>query len=237
MSWRTLAFLVLLIVPVLACNLSSQTNNPAATPSQQAIATTLAGAPPQVVIEAPANGSQVVVQKPFKVQVHATDSVGITRVEMRESGRVVVSQPSPDPKPDLSVQLTYVPVNTGPLTLEVIAYGQSTVSSPAALNLEVVASDADLKNPGSFDPTTGAAAGPICTVRPTLPLSLRVGPGVNYRLLLTLRTGEDLVVIGRNADTSWYQVKRSDATIGWVSAPYVSVDGDCSKAPVATAAL
>jgi hypothetical protein len=224
----------LLAASVLGCNLLQ-----GGTPAPQGVTGSQTDAPPpQVAIEAPPNGSQAVVNKGVDIRVHATDSVGITRVEMRESGRVVASQPSPDPDPDFTALMHYLPTRTGAVTLEVVAYRASVVSNTATINIQVVGSEAELSNPGSFNPTSGVAGGAICTVRPNVSnLNMRGGPGVSYRILTTLTVGESLIVIGRNADSSWYQVKRANATVsGWVSASYTSADGDCSKAPVTTPA-
>ncbi|GEM_PF-1023039 len=238
MSRPTLLPITLLLLASLACNapfMQSTTPVPAPTQAGSASLPTSASRP-QIVIEAPASGSQAVVKQVLTVRVHATDSVGITRVEMHESGRIVVSQPSPDPDPDFTALLNYRPSNTGPVTLELVAYSQNAASEPVSLTIDVVASEADLKNPGSFNPTMGVAAGAICTARSNISgLSLRAGPGTNYRVLALLKVGEALSVIGRNPAATWYQVKRSgNTTTGWVSAAYTSADGDCSKAPITT---
>ncbi len=192
---------------------------------------------PQVVIEAPGSGTQAVLQRPFTVRVHATDSLGITRVEMRESGRMVVSLPSPEPNPDLVALMQYLPTSVGPVTLEVVAYRQSVASSPVSIKVEVVGSEAQLSNPNSLDPTSGVAAGIICTARVNVSgLAFRNGPATNYRILDKLPVGEVLTVIGRNADLSWYQVKRTGGAIGWVNGGYTSAEGDCTKAPEVTPA-
>ncbi len=228
-----LVLLALLIAPLLACNLAQPNNaTPADQPSSAPSTATGDMSPPTVVIQSPPPGSQAVVGKDLSVKVHATDSIGLTRVEMRESGRIVASQFSPDSSRDFTTVLTYRPSSVGALTLEVIAFRQNVASGPATVGIDVVGSEADLANPSSLDPTSGVAGGPICTVHPTTALSLRAGPGTNYRLLATLKTGEALSVIGRNAESSWYQVKRSDTTVGWVSVSFTTADGDCGKAPV-----
>jgi hypothetical protein len=236
---RCVLALLLLAIPILACNLlSSPEGGSPVAPAQGATALPTGGPPPRITIESPASGSQALVNKPMTVRVHATDAAGITRVEMREAGRVVYSQPMPAPESDVTALLVYRPGNPGTVTLEVVAYRQSTASSPVAIIVEVVSSEAELKNPASLDPTLGVAAGAACTARVAINgLSLRAGPGTNYRIVTTLRVGEALSVNGRNADTSWYQVKRdSSQESGWVSAAYTTSDTDCSRAPVVTPA-
>ena len=226
----------------LACNLQfgSQNATPvtptAPGPQTTPTAAPSPAAPPQVVIESPESGAQTVIQQPLTVRVHATDSSGITRVEMRESGRIAVSQPLPDPDPNLTALLIYRPMSLGKITLEVVAYRQGVASNSAQLVIEVVGSAAELRKPGSVKPTAGAAPGAVCSVFPTISgLSLRSGPGTNFRYLGSTQIGDELNVIGRNASGTWYQITRNNGTfVGWVSGGYVSVAGDCNKAPVHT---
>jgi len=90
-----------------------------------------------------------------------------------------------------------------------------------------------LDNPNGLDPTLGVAIGAACSVQvSTDQLNLRGGPGTEFDRVTRLPLGEVMNVIGRNTDSSWYQVKRTAGTLGWVSAQYVGVTGDCSRAPV-----
>jgi len=243
---RGFAALVTLAVVALACNapfipgsntaVPPTVSTPTNRPTEAAANTT----PPKVVIESPVSGVQTVVRQPLTIRVHATDGIGVTRVDMREGGRIVASQPSPDPNPDFTALLEYRPANVGTVTLEIVAYRQSAASDPVAIIVDVVATAAEVKNAASASPTPGKLAGAFCTVRAnTSGLSLRAGPGTNYRILSTVKVGEQLSVIGRDASTSWYQITRPagtgvTVTAGWVSAGYTSPDGDCSKAPVTT---
>jgi hypothetical protein len=230
-----------LSLSVLACNLvgAPESTGTASTPAA-AEPTNLPndGIRPAVIIEAPANGSQAIVQQPLAVRVRATDNIGITRVEMRESRRVVTTQPSPDPVQVFEALLPYKPTNTGSLTLEVVAYRSEVASDPVSVTLEIVGSQRELRNPGSLDPTAGVASGNvICTAKVNNNiLNLRAGPGTMYSIITKLGLGENLTVIGRNADSTWYQVKRDNGQEGWVSQMYVLTTGDCSLAPVTTPA-
>ncbi len=229
--------LILLGLAALACNAPFMQSGSAATPVVSPAAVADNGARPTVVIEEPANGSQAVILKPVTFRVHATDSTGITRVEMHESGRMVSSQLSPEPDPDFTALLSYNPTSVGTVTLEIVAYRQTVASDPVTISIEVVARESDLRAP--LNATTSWTSGSdMCTVRVNISnLNLRAGPGTNYRILSTLQVGEEMAVLGRNADTSWYQIKRKDNSTGWVSAGYVSAQGAyCSQAPVTTPA-
>lgn len=228
------AWLVLLVLSLasVACNLGAA---PATTPTPEGVGGA-DGSHPSVVIEAPANGSQSFIGGRVEVRVRATDAVGITRVEMRESGRIVVSQSSPDPTTDFTALLTYRPSVAGTVTLEVVALRRAVSSPPATLSLKIVNSINDLDNPNALDPTTGVSTGAACTVRVTINnLNLRAGPSTDYDSLAKLGVGEDLTVTGRNGDMSWYKIKRGNSGTGWVSARYVEPTGDCSRAPVVPA--
>lgn len=227
--------LILLSLASLACNLPS-TGDSGSPSSTQSSGQPDDGTTPTIVIEAPANGSQSYVGGKVDVRVHATDSLGVTRVEMRESGRIVVSQSSPDPSTDFTALLTYKPTSTGTITLEVVAFRRSVVSPSATLTLTIVTSVNDLDNPNALDPTTGVSTGAVCTASVRVNnLNLRAGPSTNYNVLTKLGVGEVLNVIGRNEATTWYQVKRINGGNGWVSADYVEPNGDCSRAAVVNA--
>ena len=76
-------------------------------------------------------------------------------------------------------------------------------------------------------------ATPTITPTPTRPpdaevvvatdsLNLRDGPGTAYRIIGSLKQGDELVIIAANADRSWLQVRASRQE-GWVYAPLCTV--------------
>ncbi|HRE46463.1 MAG TPA: SH3 domain-containing protein [Aggregatilineales bacterium] len=230
---RTFPILVLLAA-ILACNLMGAAGSSTPTPNAGETLSPNGAGRPLVLIEAPTNGSQGVLRQPLTVKVRATDTNGITRVVMREGGRVVVTLPSPNAQKEFSVLLPYTPMRTGNITLEVIAYSQTGDSPPVSLTLEIVGSVGELRNPASLDPTLGAASGQaVCTVKVNIDnLNMRRGAGTAYAIIVKLPLGEDLTVIGRNNDTTWLSVRRSNGMEGWVSAQYVNSTGDCTRAPI-----
>lgn len=228
--------LIALCLAALACNLvpaaEGQPTPPAAMTATPALPDD--GSRPNVRVESPPERSQVVARQQVLIKVLATDTFGITRLEMREGGRVVATQPSPDPVTTFEALLPYIPAAAGTVTLELVAYRREVASLPVSLTLQVVGSAAELTNPGSLDPTTGAASGTAaCTAQVNINnLNLREGPSTDFRIITKLKLGEGLIVIGRNTDTSWLQVRREAAGQGWVSAQYVITAGDCSRAPI-----
>lgn len=68
-------------------------------------------------------------------------------------------------------------------------------------------------------------------------INVRAGPGTNYPVLDTFEPGEIAIVIGRNADKSWWRVKLEGAgTPGWVYARLVKLTGIDEQVPLVDAA-
>jgi hypothetical protein len=64
---------------------------------------------------------------------------------------------------------------------------------------------------------------PIVTAKDTN-VNLRSGPGTNYDVVGSLKKGESLKTIGRNSDSSWWQVSNGNAP-AWVFAGVVTITG------------
>ena len=93
---------------------------------------------------------------------------------------------------------------------------------------------------------TGTAPGPerqeadiSAQIEPYVPVEqavrVRSGPGTEYERIGQLYPGETAQVVGRNADTSWWQIEypEADDRLGWVSADFVTFVGDSDSVPVA----
>lgn len=48
-------------------------------------------------------------------------------------------------------------------------------------------------------------------------VNIRAGPGVNYTVIGTLNADTAAPIVGRNPQSSWWQIKISDSQTGWVS--------------------
>lgn len=164
----------------------------------------------------------MVIKQQVLIKVQAVDSSGITRVELLRDGKPIVLQPSPDAAPNFEAILPFIPQDVGVYTLQVVAYRRSIGSEPAVLTLQAVNASSG-----------GAPIVMTCTARVNVNnLNLRSGPGTNFQVLDKLGIGEQLSVTGRNADTTWLRVRRANGTDGWVSAQYVSLEGDCAAVGV-----
>ena len=68
-------------------------------------------------------------------------------------------------------------------------------------------------------------------------LNVRQGPGAGYSLLTTLTQGDTVSILAINTTRDWVLVSAEDEPMGWVSLPFLSVEGDISQAPqIASAA-
>ncbi len=76
----------------------------------------------------------------------------------------------------------------------------------------------------------GGVTGITATVTARV-LNVRAGPGVSWERLTQVREGETYAVLGRNGDSSWFQISGPGFT-GWVSGRFVTLSGDAAALPV-----
>jgi hypothetical protein len=214
-----------------ACNLRSG-------PPQSVATFTPSGAvggKPIVTINSPDDGDEVAVGDEVIVSANATDAVGVTRVELLANNRVVkrVSSELPTGERNMNVLLDYTPTEPGNVTLQVIAYRGTTFSDPATVDItvrrteaQVTATIAPAPNVPIIDPND-----PTCRVLVNAGLNFRSGPGTNYNRITVLAAGTVAPIIGRLGDNTWWQLRVGNS-IGWVSAAYTSVYGNCGGIPV-----
>lgn len=89
----------------------------------------------------------------------------------------------------------------------------------------------------SFTPTpsnTPTATATAYAIAETGLVELRRGPGATYPLALSIGTDFPLIIVGRNADTSWLLVCCVNAQELWVEATAIAVYNDPSGAPLIT---
>jgi hypothetical protein len=71
------------------------------------------------------------------------------------------------------------------------------------------------------------------TAAPTDVLNIRQGPARTTPSLGRLQPGQEVVVVGRNADSTWLQIQIPNSPdFGWVSAEFVTTSGDVNTLPV-----
>jgi uncharacterized protein YraI len=243
-NFRTLirAALLLLVLALSACNLTSQ---PPTVPPEASLPPSLK---PSVSISSPADGSTVAVNTQLFVTARATDSIGVTRVQLVANSQIVktISSEAPAGQQDFPVLLDYTPRQTGAVTLQVIAYRGALASDPAIINLVVGQAQASM-TPTIAVNTGGGGTTPIyidpndptCRALTNSALNVRTGPATTFPLMQTtpnpLPAGTVVPIIGRVADNSWWQIA-SGFSKGWVSAAFTSVYGICVNVPIITTA-
>src|SRR5690606_955936 len=192
---------------------------------------------PVVTILSPQNGSEVILNEQLLVSASATDSVGVTRVQMYADGQIVktVSSETSGGDPSLSVLLDYKPTQTGSLELQVIAYRGAVASEPAEITVTVRQSQAQVTATQYVPPANNVPIinpnDPTCRVLVNTGLNFRTGPGVVYPRISVLSAGTVAPIVGRLPDNSWWQL-RVGVTTGWVSAGYTTQYGNCFSVPV-----
>lgn len=240
--------LVLLTLGLTACNLgvNQDTPQPIAT-STESVAPTLK---PVVSIVSPNNGDTFPVNQPILVSVSATDSVGVTRIQLFANGSIAKTVSSASNAGDkvFSAVLDYTPRTTGEVTLRVLAYRGVTASDPVDVAVTV-------QSQASTQPTTiplpggGGSSGTSGTL-PTIPndgvCRVLTNVGLNFRsapntttgnILLTLNAGTLAPVTARLSDNTWYKITYNGQT-GWVSGntQYVTLTGNCFNVPIESTA-
>ncbi|MGQ9907615.1 MAG: SH3 domain-containing protein [Candidatus Flexifilum sp.] len=227
---RALALGLLLFAA--ACNLTTGPNTGAGstqTPTDR----------PVVLINSPANGAEFTVNQQILVSATATDSVGVSRVQLLANGVVVKTINSESPTGDrtFNALLDYLPRTAGQVQLQVIAYRGAVASTPSAITVSVRDSQqfvtATAAPPQQFTSVPPINPNdPTCRVLTNANVNLRQGPGTNYPVLTLLTAGTVAPVTGRIGSNQWYQV-RVGTTLGWVSAGYVTLYGTlCSTVPL-----
>jgi hypothetical protein len=226
---KVLLFIILIILS--ACNLSSSRgdNDPIVTPSAQA------SGKPTVTISSPKEGDEVVVGRDVFVSANASDSEGVTRVQLVVNNQIVktVSSESASGDKTMSVLLDFKPNTQGQTKLEVIAYRRNVASDPAVVNIVVRASQAQVTE--TIVPQTGIPTinpnDPTCRALVNTGLNMRTGPNTNFNRITVIGAGVVVPIVGRTGSNDWWQVSYS-GNIGWIAAPFTTVYGICTAIPI-----
>src|SRR5579872_6557708 len=94
---RILIPVLFITLAALACSLGGGQQNATVTPGGTAAQTQVAQSDvPEVEIRSPQDNSDVILNTEVQVYVHATDRVGVTRIEMRVDNLIVDTAASPE---------------------------------------------------------------------------------------------------------------------------------------------
>jgi hypothetical protein len=97
----------------------------------------------------------------------------------------------------------------------------TSTSTPVVVDPNVAAA----ANSGDGDPVNSPASEPESVPQLIAPgaVNIRSGPGLNYKVIGALNPDRVVPIVGRNGNASWWQIKISDDSAGWVSNAVVSV--------------
>lgn len=228
-----LMFLALLALS--ACNLGRDDGNNGDDGDQQPIITSTPAGAPTVNIISPQDGDEVVVNDPVLISVNATDSVGVTRVQLFADGQIVrtLSSESPSGDRNMNVLLDHTPRSQGEVTYRVVAFRGAISSEPDEIMVNVRRSQTQVTATAqiSTDVPVIDPNDPTCRALINTALNFRTGPSVNFERIAVLSPGEVIPIVGRLGDNSWWQLLRN-GVFGWVSAGFVTPYGNCSGVPV-----
>jgi uncharacterized protein YgiM (DUF1202 family) len=68
-------------------------------------------------------------------------------------------------------------------------------------------------------------------------LNVRSGPGANYSGIGQVKSGDIVIILGRNEDRKWWAIQSPSGLRGWIlnNPAYIAVSGDISRVPLAAA--
>ncbi len=181
---------------------------------------------PVVVITAPVNGSEVLLNLPVTVQATASDPSGVTRMELLINGvkTAEATSPATQGQPTLTASLQWVPVTPGSHTLEIRAYNtQNRMSDPTAITVNAISGPGggeDTPTPTFTPGTPTATVSTLPSLTTRTDLNVRTGPGTEYDLVGLLPSGTSTEITGRDESRQWWQIRFEPAAggVGWVSA-------------------
>ncbi len=221
-----------------ACNLAPAeedlpTRTPTTTPS--------ASGKPRVIINSPTSGATSPVGREILISASATDSRGVTRVQLQADGRIVqtLTSENQNGQTTFNAVMSYTPRETGQLVLRVVAYRGTVVSDPSEIEMTIGGANAPIS---TQPPSSGGGGAPIlptidpndptCRARASTGLNVRGGPSTDFQILRVLSAGEVVPIIGRTGANDWWQVRVGNV-VGWVNAPFTTVYGTtCQGVPV-----
>jgi hypothetical protein len=247
MSWRKIGSVAWLALVVMACNLGSgNAPEPIADDTPAPVVTTPLGpSTPVVTIVSPQDEAEFPVGQQILVSVNATDTKGVTRVQLVVNGSIVKSVNSPNPQTTYPAVLDYTPRAAGNVTLQVTAFNvEGNASNPAELALTIVT------RTSSTGSTTGSTTGNsgnsgsgviipndgVCRALNLVNLNLRQVP-VSGTVITVIPANTLMPITARLGDNSWWKVNYNN-NIGWISgsAQFTSISGNCLNIPVESAA-
>ncbi|NJN93148.1 MAG: SH3 domain-containing protein [Anaerolineales bacterium] len=200
---------------------------------------------PIAIIAAPKSDTPVEVGQEVLITFTAADVNGVSQVELSVDGQPIHVEKVNPPVNSFAGNKAWTPTQPGSHVIELRAFNiTNEPSDPAQVFVTVTGSGSDapvatsaVPNPAvtpdattitliSPSPTVAAAGDTSQPPAPNQPsvttrtgLNVRGGPGTDYPVIGRLTENQTLLVSGRNAETSWWQVIYPPGSNerGWVS--------------------
>jgi SH3-like domain-containing protein len=124
---------------------------------------------------------------------------------------------------DVEVKLTGV---------ELLAQNISQSTLAPTEEPSIAATSGTLEAEDSTEPTVDSGeTKPLVTASDSA-INIRLGPSTDYQVIDSLPAGESLEIIGRNSDSSWWQVNTANG-IGWIAASVTEASNVDENIPIA----
>lgn len=233
MGIRLFFSMIVMLFGLTACNLGNNQQQPSETLDTTPTATGI----PEIQILSPSTGDEFVSGEDILVSVEATDSVGVTRVQLFANDQIVKNVSSESLQGDLrmSAILDYTPQSAGTVTLRVLAYRGAEISQPDDIQVEVRSSQAEVvATPAQISNVPDIPNDGVCRALINVGLNFREGPSTDFERIRVLGSGTLAPIVGRIGDNSWWQLN-VNSQIGWVSAEFTTEFGICSSVPLVVA--
>jgi uncharacterized protein YgiM (DUF1202 family) len=203
---------------------------------------------PIAIIASPQSDTQVAVGQEVVITFTVADVKGVAQVELSVDGQPIHVEKVNPPVNSFAGNKPWTPDKPGSHVIELRAFnidnepsdpaqvfitvtgtggetpapvsGTSTATSTVGITPDVTAITLI---PPSSSPTPGATNPPPTANQPTVTtrsgLNVRGGPGTDYPIIGRLTEGQTLVITGRNAETTWWQVVYPPGSNerGWIS--------------------
>ena len=112
-------------------------------------------------------------------------------------------------------QPTFTPAPAMPQLF--IPTATQVVPIPSPTSTRVIQGTVEATSPDA--PTPQPADGAMLTT--INGVNLRAGPGVDYQIVGQLETNVTMPIVGRNSDSSWWQIELEDGRVVWLSGQLV----------------
>ncbi len=126
-----------------------------------------------------------------------------------------------------AINVDTLPVNAVPPTF---TPSGGPVDVSATLTSQLTPTQAALPSPTTF---TNPSGGPTALVN-VATLNIRQGPGINYPAVGSFTQGQQVEIVGRNSESTWWAIPYRDGT-AWIFGGLVVIQGDASQVPLVAA--